>query len=205
MVNCSNRGFERLPTALPVNTSVLYIDHNKIKDLRPLIENEIYLKVADIYLDYNRVESINVLGESSFWYSFRLLSLIGNKLSKVSLFKLSKAFQINQNIQGVYLSKNPWVCDCSFTPKFQRLLVQYESLVLDSKNVTCRFSRENTFSGAQIRSLTLSELCKQNDTNIFNIANCVMILLIGLILSKLAYDFFQYKHLGRIPWIVSKL
>lgn len=86
MVNCSNRGFERLPTALPVNTSVLYIDHNQISDLRPLIENDIYLKVDDIYLDYNRVESINVLGESPFWYNFRLLSLIGNKMSKVRSF-----------------------------------------------------------------------------------------------------------------------
>lgn len=29
-VNCSFRGFHQLPTALPVNTSVLYMMHNKV-------------------------------------------------------------------------------------------------------------------------------------------------------------------------------
>lgn len=118
---------------------------------------------------------------------------------------MSKAFQINQNIQGVYLSENPWTCDCSFTPRFQKLLVQYESLMLDARNVTCKHERDNVFSGALIRTLTLSELCKQEKPNIFNIANIIMIVLIILILSKLAYDYFHYKHNGKVPWIVTML
>lgn len=118
---------------------------------------------------------------------------------------MSKAFQINQNIQGIHLSNNPWVCDCAFTPRFQKLLVQYESLILDSKNVTCRSESESTFSGAQIKSLTLTDLCKADDTNIFNIVNIIMIVLICLILSKLAYDYYHYKRYGKVPWIVTKL
>uniref|UniRef100_A0A336M0B6 CSON006826 protein n=1 Tax=Culicoides sonorensis TaxID=179676 RepID=A0A336M0B6_CULSO len=164
-VNCSNRGFYQFPNAVPINTSVLYISHNKISDLRPLVENPIYKHIDDIHLDYNLIESIDLLEDSEYLNNFRLLNLMGNLIQKISVFPLKNAFTKNPNIQSVYLSKNPWICNCKFTPKFQQFLVKYE-FVRDAKNITCSNEDGNLLSGMLVLDLKKHNLCQQDTEEI---------------------------------------
>ncbi|XP_063709622.1 protein singed wings 2 [Culicoides brevitarsis] len=203
-VNCSNRGFYSLPEILPLNTTVLYISHNNISDLRPLVTNSLYHDIDDIYLNNNLVTSIEVLENSVYLNNFRLLSLESNKISKISVFPLKNAFSRNPNLQSVFLSQNPWTCNCKFTPKFQQLLAKFE-FIRDARNITCRFEQDNPFSNRPVMSLTKNELCHQENEEflVIDIVNCILGLLIFVILAKLFYDYIQYRHYGRIPWLVK--
>lgn len=82
-VNCSNRNFESLPSFLPKNTTILHIANNKITSLEPLRTNPIYRKVQDLYLEYNLITTFDNLEASAWFDRFRVLSLKGNKLTKV--------------------------------------------------------------------------------------------------------------------------
>lgn len=82
-VNCSSRNFYSLPSYLPRNTTILHISHNNINSLEPLRSNLVYTKVQDLYIDYNQIKSIDVLEGAPWLFKFRVLSLTGNKLTKV--------------------------------------------------------------------------------------------------------------------------
>lgn len=64
----------------------------QISDLSPLITNPMYKTINDIYLDYNLIESIDLLENSEYLNNFRLLSLIGNLISKVRKLSTLKRF-----------------------------------------------------------------------------------------------------------------
>lgn len=82
-VNCSNKGFWTLPSFLPRNTTILHITHNNIRNLDPLRTSQTYNKIQDLYLDYNQIKSIESLEGAAWLLKFRVLSLKGNKLTKV--------------------------------------------------------------------------------------------------------------------------
>lgn len=106
----------------------------------------------------------------------------------------------------MFLSKNPWRCNCKFTPKFQLLLAKFE-FIRDARNITCREEPDNPFSNLPVQSLSKHDLC-QPDTEeilVIDIVNCVLASLIFIILAKLTYDYIQFRHYGRVPWIVTKM
>lgn len=126
---------------------------------------------------------------------------------QISVFSLHNAFEKNQNIQSIFFAKNPWLCNCKFTPKFQRLMAKYE-FIRDARNITCRHEEHNLLSGIKVQLLTKHDLCQAHDDQqilIIDIVNCILAVLIIIILSKLTYDYIQYRHYGRVPWIVTKM
>ncbi|CAD1471132.1 unnamed protein product, partial [Heterotrigona itama] len=178
-VNCSHRGLTEMPSFLPANTTTLYLTGNKIKDLRPLTTNPVYRRVEDLYLDDNIIESIVQLEGSSWMDRFRLLSLRGNKLTDLPTYALQNVLQHNGNAVSLYLGRNPWRCDCLFTPGFQ------------------------------VRDLRRTEICVSPDENSvihpLDILNIILAILIFLIIGKLLYDYWSFKKTGKLPWIVAKI
>ncbi|CAK9814909.1 Protein singed wings 2 [Anthophora plagiata] len=136
-VNCSYRELTEMPSFLPVNTTTLHLSGNKIQDLTPLTTNPAYRGVIDLYLDDNMIESIVQLEGSSWVDRFRLFSLRGNKLTDLPTYALENVLQHNGNAVSLYLGRNPWRCDCLFTPGFQDLLIRYTNLVKDINDVRC--------------------------------------------------------------------
>lgn len=82
-VNCSNRELTELPPHLPNNTKILILQDNHIANLSKLRDNPDYSTVHDLYLDGNAVESIEGLEGTEWFTRFRILSLIGNRLTQV--------------------------------------------------------------------------------------------------------------------------
>lgn len=105
------------------------------------------------------------------------------------------------------MSRNPWACDCSFTPHFQQFITEHEQFIFDSNNITCAYKEDNELSGYPIKYLTLKDLCspEENPLHWLDILNISMAVIILLIIAKLGYDYFYYKNYGRVPWIVTKM
>ncbi|OAD54338.1 Protein singed wings 2 [Eufriesea mexicana] len=192
-VNCSHRGLTEMPSFLPANTTTLHLSGNKIRDLRPLTTNPIYRGVIDLYLDNNTIESIVQL-EGSSW---------------LPTYALENVLQHNGNAVSLYLGKNPWRCDCLFTPGFQDLLIRYMNLVKDINDVRCSPTNADDNSNKTIRDLRRTEICTSPDEESvlhpLDILNIILAILIFLIIGKLLYDYWSFKKTGKLPWIVAKI
>lgn len=98
-VNCTAKGFYRLPSYLPPNTTVLHVSNNEITEVDQLATTDLYNQVQDIYLDNNKLTSIDVLEDSIWLDNFRILSLRGNQISRVgSINKHIMMFTFNLNL-----------------------------------------------------------------------------------------------------------
>lgn len=115
------------------------------------------------------------------------------------------ALQHNHHVGKLYLSENPWDCDCIFTAKLQELLMKYVNIIVDSKNITCIYE-DDVYD---VLTLKRTDLCSLSEEESFiqplDILNIMLLSLIILILSKLAYDYYNYRHHGSLPWIVTKM
>lgn len=207
-VNCSHRSFYSLPTVLPMNTTILHITHNKISSLEPL-RMMTYRKVQDLFIDYNQLKSLDNLEGAPWLFKFRVLSLRGNKLTKVAYHVLDNALDKNRFAIQLYLSNNPWRCDCSFTPHFHDLILKYKTLVKDAQNITCKYLEGDKNFGISVIKLTRGDVCVTTTTGghikPIDILSIVMASLIIIIFVKLAFDYYNYKKYSKLPWFVTKM
>lgn len=121
---------------------------------------------------------------------------------------LDNALKRNHQVAKLYLSNNPWRCECIFTLRFQELLRKYHTIIVDSSNVTCKYIEADDNMGNSVLALKRSDVCNmptESQIQPLNLLNAVLGSLIVLILGKLAYDYYYYRKLGRLPWIVTKL
>ncbi|XKL59046.1 hypothetical protein PGB90_000062 [Kerria lacca] len=207
-VNCSNQNLNSLPHILPKFTSTLVVRGNMISSLDEFINNENYFHLLNVYLDYNNISSINVL-EGSSWLlsSFRALSLKGNKLTEVPIYVLEYAFEKNRNVANLFLSENPWKCDCIFTPSFKDFLAKYRKIIKDVHDIKCAYREGDENSLVSISSLSRNKICYEDaifKISFLKILNVCMTVLLAIILFDFTYNYYMYKKYSRLPWIVRK-
>uniref|UniRef100_A0A1S4GP63 SRCR domain-containing protein n=2 Tax=Anopheles gambiae TaxID=7165 RepID=A0A1S4GP63_ANOGA len=210
MVNCSDRGFYQLPQYLPGNTTVLHMARNKLQSVDSLTTNEHYQSVQDIYLDENRITSIDILEDTIWLDNFRILSLRGNRMNRIRVYSVEHAIERNPGVGKVYLSNNPWRCGCRFAIRFQRFLRKHESLVADSRNITCYFINDDDGRKQYLPVLTVTpnDICRPSEHNtaaFYNTLSIIFATLIILIFTKLAYDYYHYRKYGKLPWLIMKM
>ena len=207
-VNCSHREFLSLPRVLPRNTTILHITNNKIKSLDPL-RTQTYTEVLDLFVDFNQIKSLDNLEGVPWLHKFRVLSLRGNKLTKLRYHVLDHALERNKAAIHLFLSVNPWRCDCTFTPHFQDLIQKYKNLVKDANNITCKYLEGDKNFGLSVITLNRGDVCVVNTDSDFikpiDILNVVMASLIVFIFAKLGYDYYHYKKYSKLPWFVTKM
>lgn len=162
----------------------------------------------DIYLDYNEIKSIDALESDNWLVNFRVFSLRGNQLTKLPVYVLNNALEGNHQAAKLYLSENPWRCECIFTLRFQNLLQKYISIIIDASNVTCKYIEGDDNFGNSVLALKRGDVCKlptEYTIRPLDLLNGVLASLIILIFSKLSYDYYHYRKSGRLPWIVTKM
>ncbi|XP_055631956.1 protein singed wings 2 isoform X2 [Toxorhynchites rutilus septentrionalis] len=208
-VNCTGKGFYRLPSYLPPNTTVLHVSNNEITEVDQLATTDLYNQVQDIYLDHNKLTSIDVLEDSIWLDNFRILSLRGNQISRIRVYSLEHAFERNTHVGQLFLGSNPWRCGCRFATRMQEFLRKHESVIVDSRNITCyTLDDEGRKSYVPVMTLTPNDVCRlaeHNKAAIYDILSIIFASLILLILTKLAYDYYIYRKYGKLPWLVMKI
>ncbi|KAJ8975667.1 hypothetical protein NQ317_003166 [Molorchus minor] len=212
LVNCSYKDFTELPSQIPDMTKILHLEGNSIENLKPLRSNPIYRSLMDLYLDNNQVTSIGAL-EGSYWLThFRAFSLRGNKLTKIPAYALDNALEKNSNMPNavrLFLGGNPWRCDCVFTPVFQELLQKYAPQIKDIRDIKCSYVQGDQNSLVPISEISRSSVCRfpteYSAQEALDLLNAVLAFLIVFILSKLAYDYYNFKKTGKLPWIITKM
>lgn len=209
-INCSRLNLNRLPSFVPENTTSFHATDNKITSLEPL--KSTYKHVQDIYLDYNHIQSIDILesdrGSNDWLQTFRIFSLKGNKLTKLPVYVVDHALEHNSHAVKLFLSQNPWRCDCIFTLRFQDLLRKFHAIIKDSTNVTCKYIEGDDNFGVKVLALKRTDVCKFPDEpkiHPLDLLNGFLGSLIVLVMGKLGYDYYHYRKSGRLPWIVTKL
>lgn len=126
---------------------------------------------------------------------------------------LDNALKENHQVAKMYLSNNPWRCECIFVMRFQELLRKYHSIIVDSSNVTCEYlgggcSDYDGGAYPSVLALKHADVCSvasEGHMYLLDLLNVVLASLIVFILSKLAYDYYHYRNYGRLPWIVTKM
>ncbi|XP_062549946.1 protein singed wings 2-like [Armigeres subalbatus] len=208
-VNCTGKGFYDLPSYLPPNTTVLHVANNNITSVERLTTIDHYKKVQHIYLDNNKIESIDILEDSIWLDNFRILSLRGNKISRIRVYSVEHAFERNSNVGQLYLSNNPWRCGCRFATRMQAFLHKHESVVVDSRNITCYITDDDGHKSYHyMMVLTPNDVCLltvHNKAAVYDILSILFASLILLIVIKLAYDYYIYRKYGKLPWLIMKM
>lgn len=108
----------------------------------------------------------------------------------------------------LFLSHNPWRCECLFTLRFQKMLMKHHSIIKDWTDVTCKYIEGDANFLEKVMALKRGDICKlptEYKIQPLDLLNGVLASLIFLILGKLAYDYYHYRKSGRLPWIVTKL
>ncbi|XP_053687840.1 protein singed wings 2 [Sabethes cyaneus] len=208
-VNCTGKQFYRLPSYLPPNTTVLHMSNNLISDVSQLTVDDYYNQVQDIYLDNNKISSIDILEDSVWLDNFRIFSLRGNQINRIRVYSMEHALERNPHVGQLFLAYNPWRCGCRFATRMQEFLRKHESVVVDSRNITCyTLDEEGHKSYLPVMTLTPNDVClvsEKNEAAIYDILSVIFASLILLIISKLAYDYYIYRKYGKLPWLIMKM
>lgn len=205
-VNCSASGFYQFPSKLPDNTTALFITHNNISSLNSLcFKNSTYNDVQDIYLDYNRISDASVLDNCEWFLNFRVLSLKGNLLERIPNYAFKNSFEKSQHASKLYLSENPWLCNCRLQPRLLKLCQKYDSIIMDQKQIRCLSDKnEDEIYGRSLMELTKNDVCleKKFPLNPYEILSILFACFIVMILANLLHDYYLYRKYNKLPWIV---
>lgn len=160
---------------------------------------ENYNDVHDIYVDYNKIKSVEILENCGWLKNFRVLGLKGNALEKIPVYAIKNNLEKNLHALKIYLSENPWYCDCKFGPRLLSLLLKYETIIVDKEKIVCA-----NIYGSRLMDLTRNDLCQIDDIDPFKILCYLFGILIILLIVNLIYDYYNYKTYGKLPWIAIK-
>lgn len=154
-VNCSGKGLAAIPTVAPFNASVLYLQGNRISSLASLASPQ-WENLTEVYLSHNSLSSVDI---DKLPASLQRFSLANNHITRISP-KLMNVLSTMPNSLSLFLSGNPWICDCS-TFNFKTWLRGHIFQVKDYSEIMCKekVRYNNSMSLRYIHEIPDSAFC----------------------------------------------
>ncbi|XP_049308702.1 protein toll-like [Bactrocera dorsalis] len=190
-INCTGAQLDVIdelprPEQVLLTTSLLDISNNRFTVL-PLSTTFGYANVSQLYAANNQITNISLLELPT---NLTVLDLRNNRLKSLCADFLRVFLNESTKLQSLYLSANPWICDCAsqqllYTVRAHRHRIpDVEQLRCDNKpNVT-------------LLTASLSELCQtENSVKSYQymIAAITTAALIIIIFLLIIVFFFKYK------------
>lgn len=113
--------------------AVLHLENNKIERFDGSEFNTVE-NLRELYLQHNSISHIDNMTFEPL-KSLQVLRLDYNRLYDYDVWTLSTN---NVRLTELYLSNNPWSCDCEFVRSFRRYLTMPGNRVTDSAAVACQ-------------------------------------------------------------------
>lgn len=151
-VNCLQWKNSSLPIYLPINTGSLNLTGNKIRSFnieltdREEIRKTNWQSVQYLYLKNNEIRTLRTIDGNPLIKKLVLLDLRDNQIEDVPLHILEQLTHLDR----LYLSLNPWKCDCntiSFQSWLQKNFVKVSALSLNYLTdllINCDYPRWST-------------------------------------------------------------
>lgn len=110
----------------------------------------------------------------------------------------------------MYLSENPWRCECTFTMRFREFLQRHRDIVKDGGDIRCQYieTGDDEKLANSVLALKRADVCLLPTKHVIeaiDLLNGIMATLIIFIVVKLIYDYYYYRKAGRLPWLVTKM
>ncbi|KAH6926698.1 hypothetical protein HPB50_021213 [Hyalomma asiaticum] len=148
-VNCSSATVGRIPRVLPESTTRLDLSGNQLLHLDETVKKAApHLQVLS--LKDNALTSISI---TSIPDRLTSLDLRGNKLKGLPFFLVTRL-----NLTSMWLSRNPYSCDCA-DYSFRQWFQANGKVVRDASDIVCARSPNLLVSGKQFLSLGQNDLC----------------------------------------------
>ncbi|XP_049309402.1 protein toll-like [Bactrocera dorsalis] len=174
------------PEQVLLTTSLLDISNNRFTNL-PLNTTFGYANVSQLYAANNQITKISLLELPT---DLTVLDLRNNRLKSLSADFLRVFLNESTKLQSLYLSANPWLCDCASHQLLYTVRV-HRQRIPDVEQLRCDNKQNVTLLTA-----SLSELCQTEDNvkryqyMIATIITAALIIIIFLLIIAL---FFKYK------------
>ncbi|XP_075149015.1 toll like receptor [Haematobia irritans] len=194
MVNCSLGNLTELPTLPHIEQfklagTELNVENNELMKL-PLASTPGYSSVVKLFAAGNNLTVIEGTQLPP------KLSHLDVRYNSLKYFNESTIMFLNESkaLKSIYLSGNPWTCDCEAKPLLMFAQRRYEA-IRDFGDMTCA----NLPDGKYISELSITDIC--SDSELY-IALSIAISLMGLILGCMAALYYKYQKEIKI-WLYA--
>lgn len=183
IINCSYSQLTRIPIlpSVPILKGIeLIVSHNRLENL-PLNSTPGYADVVALHAAGNHLHQLNV---DNLPKNLEFLDVRHNLLQNLSESVLN-FLNSSTNIQVVFLTHNPWTCDCEAKPllKFaQSAAVRRKLAEHDMQHLRCLVKSVNATASLRFRDISESQICpvKRNWFFIIGLTIALSVLKIGI-------------------------
>ncbi|XP_075757720.1 leucine-rich repeat-containing protein 3-like [Pelodiscus sinensis] len=143
VVRCTHGQLRHIPSGLPRDTRVLYLDSNEITDLLAGALRELR-QLQELYLSDNLLETISPAALGELGSRLQLLDLSHNRLRQLGPAEAAPVLRAKLRLQG-----NPWACGCALQELLEALPLEAETL----EAVVCASAAREEYVGQPLARL----------------------------------------------------
>ncbi|XP_029404496.2 protein toll-like [Bactrocera dorsalis] len=160
IINCSYSDLTRIPLlpTVPILKGIeLIVSHNRLEGL-PLNVTPGYIDVVALHAADNQLQELNL---DNLPKNLEFLDVRHNLLENLSAGVLN-FLNSSTNMQAVFLTQNPWTCDCEVKPLLefaQSAAVRRKFAEHDMQHLSCVVKSSNLTSSLRFRDISVGQIC----------------------------------------------